>query len=279
MRRLFVFVVTLLIAYSSSVFVSPTVAADHCADISVTSQRLLANTEPTSGPHAVAVPAGEYRLVMTSADEAHAVDPPLQAREVWFFVTDGGYTSPTTPDLADHLLVASFDFGIVTFDAMTTITFFHGAWGPGSQSVTGTVTFQCVSPEPTTTVAPTTSTPVTVPATTVPATTVPATTAPPTTVAPTSTVPTTTPASVAPTTIAPTTTAANPPGAVLPAPSLVRPTTTQKGEVLPITITPGPGDDDLARTGGELSILWLAAFLLGTGAVLLVVAQRLRPTS
>jgi len=46
--------------------------------------------------------------------------------------------------------------------------------------------------------------------------------------------------------------------------------------VLPITITPGPGGDDLARTGGDLSILWLATILLGAGLGLVGWSRRLQ---
>lgn len=281
MRRAMVFLTTFALALLVTVVASPSAAADGCSDLSVASGfRLLANRAPVTGAYSVDLPAGDYRLIASSFDEVHPTGADQQ-NETWYFTTDSGYTSPVVPDLPTGQTSASFDMGVITVPASTTITFHHGASGPGAQSVSPSVQLICAS----------------TPETTVPETTLPEVTAPD------SRAPDTTPEpSVAPTTVPQTTTAPvptappstdppepTPPGAVLPAPSIVAPpttapavvepspTTTEQGAVLPITITPDPpGGGDLARTGGGVQGVWLATFLIAAGVVLVAMTRPAR---
>ena len=313
-KRILVFVLSLVAGLIATVAMPASAAADDaCVESVLTpSDQLIGNRIPVIGPYDVAVPAGDYRIVVTSSDLQHLeADPPFQPAETWFFATDSGYVSPVTPDLPDDEFSITIDLGVLTIPETSKITFFHAQEQPGAHSVTPSVSFLCpadggptstTTPEttipdttvPDTTVPDTTLPETTVPETTSPETTVPASTAPETTVpattAPETSAPATPPATSAPgvvsptTVVAPTTTEAV--GEVLPAPSIVRPpdddapATTAPGAVLPITVTPGtPADGDLARTGGSLVGVWVALLLIVAGGVSMAIGETVRRTN
>lgn len=203
-------------------------AQSSCSDVHVAPGVILVTPTPTFGPHPVSVPAGTYRLIVTSFDLGHAPGIQLdQTNEIWSFTTDTGYTSPRTPDLPDALTSETYDLGEATFASdISSITF--NQWGvlPSYDSVRPEILFQCVSSA--------------------------STTAPPTTVAPTTAAPTTTsPGAVAPTTVAPTTTE----GVVLPT------------SVVPAPTTPPETGGTLPRTGSNTVLAWGGLGLLAVGAV------------
>ncbi len=283
MRRILLFITVLTLATTGATLTGSPAGAVDCASVTVApGDRLLANKAPVGGPYSIDLPAGEYRLVVSSTDSHHADGALTQEYEIWYFTLDSGFTSPVTPDLPDELVTLQFDLGVFTIAASTSITFHHGVQGPGAQSVTPAVQFVCAQ-TPDTTVPETTAPETTAPETTAPETTAPETTAPDTT-APDTTAPD---ASAAPTT-APVD--SQPPGSVLPSPSIVNPTTTEapttdqptttakRGEVLPIVITPDEPGGDLARTGGDLDILWIAVLLLGAGVLATAVGKVIAPT-
>jgi len=161
-----------------------------CTDVSVGHGgiELLTRGPVSIGPIAISLPAGTYRLIMTSADPGHMPNhQENQVNERWNFVLDNGYSSPITPDLATELTTATYDMGVADLAAASSLTFIHHGVAPSADSVYPSVVFQCVAPPPTTTTAP-------------------PTTEPPVTVADTSTTaaPTTTPPPTAPTTAPPT---------------------------------------------------------------------------
>ena len=136
---------------------------------------------------------------MASADDHHPTVEGLQTAEQWYFTTDSGFTSPTTPDLPDSELAATFDMGVYSIPETASITFHHAQGGSGAQSVTPSVSFVCGAQAPTTTEsAPTTAAPTTAP----PATDAPTSVAPTPTVipAPETTVPAEPDPTVVPTT-------------------------------------------------------------------------------
>ncbi|MFT7648657.1 MAG: hypothetical protein ACI8Y4_003409 [Candidatus Poriferisodalaceae bacterium] len=82
----------------------PAQAQTSCSDVLVDSGVTLVNPGVvTAGPIAVNISAGSYRLVMTSEDPLHSAGHQTdQMHEQWSFHTNTGYSSPTTPDLADE---------------------------------------------------------------------------------------------------------------------------------------------------------------------------------
>ena len=184
----------LIVAGAVLIAVSP-VSADgeavQCADLSFDFDTLgqgpLTKNNPTFGPVAVSVPAGTYDIILVSSDPTHAPGAYTdQMHESWFLVTDSGFTSPVTPDLADADLSTSIVINGINLGATTQITAVWAGQAPSFDSVHPAVTFRCViEPSTTTTAGPTTTLPAT--STTVP-TTLPATS----TIVPATTAPTTT---------------------------------------------------------------------------------------
>jgi hypothetical protein len=147
----------------------------------ILANKLTADSNKSSKPVSVSVPAGMYSLIQGSLDDAHP-NQAEQPNERWyavFYGADGAIvgTTSTTPDLALADISREWDGEPITLSAdATTVVYFHSP-GPGSDSIYPNVlklTRIVVSP--------------TVPTTTTPETTLPPTT---TTVAPT---PTTAPA-------------------------------------------------------------------------------------
>ncbi len=214
-----------------------------CSDVTVGAGGVeLLTRGPTSiGPVAISLPAGTYRLVMSSTDPAHM--PGFQGdqtNERWNFVLDNGYASPITPDLPTDQTSATYDMGVADLAAASSLTFVHHGVPPSADSVFPSVTFQCVTPPPTT------AAPTTVPVTPAPSVSVldTSTTAPATTV-PTTTVPTT----AAPTTAAPTT--------------------------APPVSTGDVDSEELPRTGGTTNLFFVGVGLAAAGAVVLGASRRL----
>ncbi|MDG2112475.1 MAG: alpha/beta hydrolase [Actinomycetota bacterium] len=216
--------------------------------------RRLTETKTSSGPHPVLIPAGSNIVTATSTDLLHGPSTPAQTGESWGFVTDTGYTSGSTPDLADLVTTASHSFGEIDFSAgVASITFVHRGDGSSPNSVEPSLSLVCLQPPPPT--VPQTST-TNVPNTTEQLPT--STTAPAGEVLPTTL--------VAPTTAAPTTA----PPATTEAP------TTTPGAVKPIQVE-RPQPTTLPRTGGEVRWAWLGLALFAAGSGLVAVSRREQP--
>jgi LPXTG-motif cell wall-anchored protein len=218
----------------------PGAASDlQCVDVTVDGPGDLNTRGPTTlGPIAVSLPAGRYRLLMTSTDIHHAPGhQPGQLAERWSVTLDNGYSSPVTPDLATEDISAVFDMGVVELGAASALTFVHHGIAPSPDSVHPSITFRC---EPVLT----------------------STTSTTSTTATSTTVATTTTAVPSPST---TTTTEAPP-------------VTRGGDIAPSTTTATPTTvvstgDNLPRTGGNLSLLWMGLLLLAAGGVFVVVGR------
>ena len=222
-------------------------AALPCDDVTVSTQvRLINGRASTLGPFTVTLAAGDYRVIMTSADAMHAPGyQPSQTGEQWYFTTDSGYRSPTTPDLAEGSGAATFDMGIVTLPETTSVTFHHASTVPGANSVVPGVVFESQIPP----CGPTTTTQT--------STTQTSTTQTSTTQGQTSTSLSTS-----------TSTAISTPGSVLPS-------STVKSSVVSVPTTNvvpqvdgGDNPGTLPRTGGELTYAVVGAAMVLVGLVL-----------
>ena len=272
-RRRVVWVTVLAVALASVWAASGAAADQVCRDVAVSPGERLVSRGPTKlGPMRLELPAGRYRILMTSADNGHEAGYQVdQTHERWSFRLDSGYRSPITPDLAETAKVATFDMGTVDLKATWTITFRHHGAAPVADSVVPSVLFVCddgpVSTAPPTTLAPSTSGPAstapltTGPLTTGPQTTGPQTTAPQTTGGATSEPLITTDATLDPTTStteAPVTTAGT-------AESMQPPGADRSDEPR----------DPLPATGSNGGPLVVGVLLLASGGVLLVIGKLL----
>ena len=230
-------------ALAGTVLVAGTAGAQEagCSNVVVApSIDLVTRGVSTIGPIQIDLPAGRYRLAMSSVDAGHEPDHQSdQLSERWSFTLDNGYSSPITPDLATESKSATFDMGAVDLVAATSITFVHHGVAPSADSVRPSITFQCEPP----TTATTTTTSTTTSTTT-------------TTSTSTTTEPTPTVAEV--TTTAP-------------------PETETTAVTTEVTTTTTPGsvkaNDTLPRTGSNESILWMGLLLLTVGGVFIVVSK------
>lgn len=209
--------------------------SDHSIQFDASLQLVDPNV-PSSGPHSISLPPGIYDIQVGTW--LGFEDYPAHTKEQWYFVTDSGYTSPTTRDTSPTQVVSDTFSGQLISSAVTSITLHHKLPGkPQNNSVHPLcVGFTLVGPVPTTTAAPTTTVAETT-TTAAPTTTVAETT---TTAAPETTVAETT------TTVAETTTTK----VVILAESTTTtaaPTTTTKAPVKELALT---GPSDLARSLG-----------------------------
>ncbi len=159
----------LIIAGAVLVAVSPVSAdgevsacTDFSYDFDALGQGPLTKNQPTLGPVTVAVAVGTYDIVLTSSDPTHAAGAYTdQLHESWFLVTDSGFTSPVTPDIADAdssitISVAGVDLGVTT-----QLTAVWAGQAPSFDSVHPSVTFLCAEVAETTTTTTTTTLPTT----------------------------------------------------------------------------------------------------------------------
>lgn len=152
--------VAALVIATCAVFVASASAQQAgCADVTVSGEAKLDTAgSATIGPVPAPLSAGQYRIVMHSADPGHIAGHQTdQQHEQWSFRLDSGYGSPITPDLADGLTNASFDMGVVTLAEAASITFVHHGVAPSRDSVLPSVSFSCVQPTTPTSAAPTSS--------------------------------------------------------------------------------------------------------------------------
>lgn len=141
---------------------SSTASANDCSDVTISGLDQF-NKSLSVQTVSVNVPTGTYELIGTSFDPVHATPRRPQFAEVWSFTTDGGYTSPISPDLPDDQELMTFSLGTVTFDsAINSITFNHHSDGLTQNSVTPTLVFSCPAAAPTTEAPPTEAPPTTV---------------------------------------------------------------------------------------------------------------------
>ena len=211
-----------------------------CDDATVSSSADLITRGPTNiGPVSVVIPAGRYRLVMTSTDPGHRPGhQPEQLNERWSFSLDNGYSSPITPDLPTDVTSAVYDMGVVEMAAASSLTFLHHGVMPSADSVQPSVTFRCEAAPPTTTEAPTTT--VEAPTTTIEALT--------------TTTPVTEGGNVDPT-------------------SSVAPETSAVKSTEATTTTVVVASSELPRTGGNPSFVWMGLLLVTVGGVFIVVGK------
>jgi hypothetical protein len=128
-------------------------AAQGCDDIAIgSSGTLLAPQVPSSPVFQRHIPTGQYRIIATSSDNGHAAGHQTgQTGEQWYFTTDSGYRSPTTPDLAEGATSQTFDLGVATILESGSVTFHHAQLGSTVDSVDAGIVLECVPPVTTTT--------------------------------------------------------------------------------------------------------------------------------
>ncbi|MFT7648652.1 MAG: LPXTG-motif cell wall-anchored protein [Candidatus Poriferisodalaceae bacterium] len=118
-----------------------------CADVTIASnEKLYMPDHLSSAAFAVNVPAGDYRILATSSDAVHADGFQVeQTAEQWRFVTDSGFVSAATADLAEGVTEATFDLGVVTLPVTSSITFRHAQLGSSAGSVQPSLKLACVA--------------------------------------------------------------------------------------------------------------------------------------
>jgi LPXTG-motif cell wall-anchored protein len=118
-----------------------------CADVTIASnEKLYMPDHLSSAAFAVNVPAGDYRILATSSDVVHADGFQVeQTAEQWRFVTDSGFVSAATADLAEGVTEATFDLGVVTLPVTSSITFRHAQLGSSAGSVQPSLKLACVA--------------------------------------------------------------------------------------------------------------------------------------
>lgn len=231
------------IAVALPLLVAQGAAALPCDDVTVDAQvKLINGRVSTLGPFTVTLPAGDYRIMMTSTDSMHAPEyQPHQTGEQWFFTTDTGYRSPTTPDLAEGSGTATFDMGVVALPETTSVTFHHAGTVPGANSVVPRVVFESQIPP----------------------------------CGPTTTNETTTTQGQSSTSQSTSTSLSTSTSTVTSTPGSVLPSSTVKSSVVSVPVTNvvpqvdgGDGPDTLPRTGGDLTYAIVGAAMVLVGLVM-----------